>query len=85
VDLVVQLYRAIQANRKRQMVETATAFSVAVCNALDMAFAKGKGKILEQWSKAMLQEKGFQEDKPKKAMSEETFSFLISSLPTERG
>jgi len=53
VELVKNLYRASRENRRRSLVEATLGFSVAVCNALDLALAGGKGKVLETWLKGM--------------------------------
>jgi hypothetical protein len=51
--LVLNLHRAAMENRKEQLKADAMGFSVAVMNALDAALGGGKGKILENWLKAM--------------------------------
>lgn len=53
MDLVVNLHRAAMENQKAELQGRVLGFSVAVMNALDMAFGGGKGKILEKWLKAM--------------------------------
>ena len=53
MELVKNLYRAARENRRRSLVEATLGFSVAVCNALDLALAGGKGKVLETWLKSM--------------------------------
>jgi len=53
VELVKNLYRAARENRRRSLVEATLGFSVAVCNALDLALAGGKGRVLETWLKSM--------------------------------
>jgi hypothetical protein len=53
VDLVKNLYRAARENRRRILVEATLGLSVAVCNALDLAFSGGKGRVLETWLKSM--------------------------------
>jgi hypothetical protein len=40
-------------NRKDDLKSRVLGFSVAVMNALDLAFGDSKGKILENWLKAM--------------------------------
>ena len=40
-------------NRKEQIKVNVLGFSVAVMNALDTAFGGGKGKILDNWLKAI--------------------------------
>lgn len=40
-------------NRKEQIKVNVLGFSVAVMNSLDLAFGGGKGKILDNWLKAM--------------------------------
>ena len=53
IELVKNLYRAARENKRRHLVEATLGFSVAVCNALDLALAGGKGKVLETWLKGM--------------------------------
>jgi predicted dehydrogenase len=53
VDLLKNLVRAARENRRRTLVEATLGFSVAVCNALDLAFSGGKGRILETWLASM--------------------------------
>ena len=50
---MLNLHRAAMENRKEQIKVNVLGFSVAVMNALDAAFGGGKGKILENWLKAM--------------------------------
>ncbi len=53
MELLKNLYRAARENKRRTMVEATLGFSVAVCNALDLALAGGKGRVLETWLKGM--------------------------------
>jgi len=53
VGLLKNLHRAARENKRRTMIEATLGFSVAVCNALDLALAGGKGRVLETWLKAM--------------------------------
>ena len=53
VELVKNLYRASRENRRRSLAKATLGFSVAVCNALDLALSGGKGKVLETWLKGM--------------------------------
>jgi len=53
VELLKNLYRAARENKRRTLVEATLGFSVAVCNALDLALAGGKGRVLETWLKGM--------------------------------
>jgi predicted dehydrogenase len=53
VELLKNLVRAARENRRRTLVEATLGFSVAVCNALDLAFSGGKGRILETWLASM--------------------------------
>ena len=50
---MLNLHRAAMENRKEQIKVEVLGFSVAVMNALDAAFGGGKGKILDNWLKAM--------------------------------
>ena len=50
---MLNLHRAAMENRKEQIKVKVLGFSVAVMNALDAAFGGGKGKILDNWLKAM--------------------------------
>jgi hypothetical protein len=53
VELLKNLVRAARENRRRTLVEATLGLSVAVCNALDLALAGGKGRVLETWLKSM--------------------------------
>lgn len=62
MDLLKNLVRAARENRRRTLVEATLGFSVAVCNALDLALAGGKGKVLETWLKSMEEAESEQAD-----------------------
>ena len=49
---MLNLHRAATENRKEQIKVNVLGFSVAVMNALDLAFG-GEGKVLDNWLKAM--------------------------------
>jgi hypothetical protein len=49
---VLNLHRAAMENRKAELKGQVLSLSIAVMNALDLAFGGGKGKILEKWLKA---------------------------------
>ncbi len=53
IDLVLNLHRAALENRKAELKGRVLGLSIAVMNALDMAFGGGKGRILENWLKAV--------------------------------
>jgi hypothetical protein len=53
IDLVLNLQRAALRNRQLELEGRVLGLSVAVMNALDMAFNGGKGRILETWLKAL--------------------------------
>lgn len=53
IDLVLNLHRAALENRKAELKGKVLGLSIAVINALDLAFGGGKGKILEKWFKAV--------------------------------
>ncbi len=53
IDLVLNLHRAALENRKEELKGSVLGLSVAVMNAMDAAFNKGQGKILENWLKAL--------------------------------
>ena len=50
---MLNLHRAAMENRKEQIKFNVLGLSVAVMNALDAAFGGGKGKILDNWLKAI--------------------------------
>lgn len=50
---MLNLHRAARENRKRELQANVMGLSVAVMHALDAAFGGGKGKILENWLKAI--------------------------------
>jgi hypothetical protein len=53
MDLVLNLHRAAVENRKEELKGRVLGLSVAVTNALDAAFNRGRGKILEKWLQAV--------------------------------
>jgi len=50
---VLNLHRAALENRKAELKGKVLGLSIAVINALDLAFGGGKGKILENWLKVV--------------------------------
>ncbi len=50
---MLNLHRAALENRKAELKGKVLGLSIAVMNALDLAFGGGKEKILEKWLKAM--------------------------------
>jgi hypothetical protein len=50
---VLNLHRAALENRKAELKGRVLGLSIAAINALDLAFGGGKGKILENWLKAV--------------------------------
>ncbi len=50
---MLNLHRAALENRKAELKGKVLGLSIAVMNALDLAFGGGKGKILESWLKAV--------------------------------
>lgn len=55
---MLNLHRAALENRKGELKGRVLGLSIAVMNALDMAFGGGKGKILENWLKAVESSEG---------------------------
>ncbi|MDD2900823.1 MAG: hypothetical protein PHU44_00140 [Syntrophales bacterium] len=53
VELLKNLHRAARENRRRTLVEATLGFSIAVVNALDLALASGRGRVLETWLRSM--------------------------------
>ncbi len=53
IDLVLNLHRAVLENRKTELKGQVLGLSVAVMNAVDLALGGGKGRILENWLKAV--------------------------------
>jgi membrane protein required for beta-lactamase induction len=85
IELVKNLYRAARENKRRHLVEATLGFSVAVCNALDLALAGGKGKVLETWLKSM--EEAEQEkigSRPGKRLMTSRALLWFQSLPVNK-
>ncbi len=68
IDLVLNLHRAALENRKAELKGKVLGLSIAVINALDLAFGGGKGKILEKWFKAVDSSDG-KRDRPQRCSS----------------
>jgi hypothetical protein len=62
------------------MLNSAFVHSVAVMNALDVGFNKGKGKILETWSREVAGDLLSQDKPVQKIVSDRTLEFF-NSLP----
>jgi hypothetical protein len=85
VELVKNLYRAARENRRRTLVEATLGFSVAVCNALDLALAGGKGKVLENWLKSMEEAESAKADpRPGKRLMSSRALLWFQSLPVNK-
>ena len=85
VELVKNLYRAARENKRRSLVEATLGFSVAVCNALDLALAGGKGKVLETWLKGMEEAESEKADsRPGKRLMSSRALLWFQSLPVNK-
>jgi hypothetical protein len=68
IDLVLNLYQAGLENQKAELKSLAVGQSIAVINALAVAFGDKEGKILANWLQALdgEPEDGPEESKPRK-------------------
>lgn len=78
IDLVTNLHQAAMENQRQDLKAQVLGSSVAVLHGLDMALASGKGKILENWLKAIDQSAATAEDRSgkRRPMTEETAKFF---------
>lgn len=79
-ELVILLLKIARENQRAEMLSQAHIHSVAVMNALDVGFNKGKGKILDTWSRFVAGDLIEQNKPVQKIVSERTLSFF-DSLP----
>lgn len=70
----------IALNRRVEQVEYAHAVTVAVSHVMDMAFGKGKGRILDRWTDEMLNELT-PEERKKRVLSEGAMQ-VLGQMPT---
>ena len=89
VGLVQNLYTAGREQDRIEHLQLVTGFSVAVTDAIDITFGKGKAKVLREYTKAMLkaeekereQIEEHAEGKPKGVKVSKTVMALFGSLP----
>jgi len=84
VELVKNLYRAARENKRRHLVEATLGFSVAVCNALDLALAGGKAKVLETWLKGMDEMEKRESSRPGKRLMSARALEWFQNLPVSK-
>ena len=82
-SLVKGLLAATRQRRRLYMAEQAMTFAMGVCGGLDLAFNKGRGKILDAWIKDILKEDLPGTKKKGPQMSDRAFAFFMS-LPRKR-
>lgn len=89
VGLVQNLHRAGREQDRIEHIQLVTGFSMAVTDAIDITFSKGKGKVLKEYTKAILKAKEKEteqieehvEGKPKGVKVGKSVMALFSSLP----
>ena len=85
VELLKNLYRAARENKRIRMIEATLGFSVAVCNALDLALAGGKARVLETWLKSMEEVKSEKADsRPGKRLMTSRALQWFQNLPVSK-
>ncbi|MDD5640146.1 MAG: hypothetical protein PHX53_00750 [Syntrophales bacterium] len=84
VELVKNLHRAARENKRRTLVEATLGFSVAVCNALDLALASGKGRVLEAWLKGMEEAEKNESSRPGKRLMSSRALHWFQNLPVSK-
>ncbi len=84
VELLKNLYRAARENKRRTLVEATLGFSVAVCNALDLALAGGKARVLETWLKGMEEAEKKESSRPGKRLMTSRALQWFQNLPVSK-
>lgn len=84
VELLKNLYRAARENKRRHLVEATLGFSVAVCNALDLALAGGKARVLETWLKGMEEAEKKESSRPGKRLMTSRALQWFQNLPVSK-
>ena len=85
---MLNLHRAATENQKAELKGRVLGFSIAVMNALDTAFGGGKGKILDNWLKAIDRPGNNQDGKPgqRPSLSPSTKAFFSGApIKTKKG
>lgn len=81
-SVVKGLLAASRLQRRYRLAEQAIAMSVAVTGALDLTLNKGKGKVLEHWTREVLSNEA--ENKKGPRMTDRAFSFFTTLPKAER-
>ena len=86
IGLVRNFYKAGREQDRIEHLQTVTGFSVAVIDAIDMTFGKGKAKVLQEYTKAMIGEieravEEHVEGEPKGVKVSKSVMALFGSLP----
>ncbi|MDD5640422.1 MAG: hypothetical protein PHX53_02150 [Syntrophales bacterium] len=84
VELLKNLHRAARENKKRTLIEATLGFSVAVVNALDLALAGGKAKVLETWLKGMEEAEQKDSSRPGKRLMSSRALHWFQNLPVSK-
>jgi len=74
--MVKGLMAASQVRSRHRSMEQGVALTVAVTGALDLAFNRGKGKVLERWLKEVSGEETSEPPEERPKMSDRAFSFF---------
>jgi hypothetical protein len=83
VELLKNLSRAARENKRRTLVEATLGFSVAVCNALDLALAGGKARVMETWLMGM-EEAEQKSSRPGKRLMSSRALHWFQNLPVSK-
>jgi hypothetical protein len=81
MELLKNLSRAARENKRRTLVEATLGFSVAVCNALDLALAGGRGRVLETWFKGIEDVEKKESSRPGKRLMSARALMWFKNLP----
>ncbi len=74
--MVKGLIAASQVRSRHRLMEQGVSMAVAVTGALDLAFNRGKGKVLERWLEEVSGENQGEPSKKRPKMSDRAFSFF---------
>jgi hypothetical protein len=80
VSLVKNLFKAGRENDNLLHLELVTGMSIAVTNAIDLTFNKGKGKVLDGYIKALIKANKKLEDEEQKVIESKGVQMSRSAL-----
>ena len=81
VVIVHNLMKAAREQDKMEHLQKVTGLTVATCHALDLAFNRGKGKVLSTYMKEINEKSVVVKEKGKKLIVGEAVMGLFNSLP----